>query len=331
MTTTKWGILGTGKIARTLLTAIGEAENAEAVFIASRDPEKARALADEFGVARVGTYDELLEDAEVEAVYNSFPNSLHPEWSIKCARAKKHILCEKPLSLYTARVEEMFQVAREEGVLAMEAFMFRFHPQWPRLQQILNEGTIGKVRLLRSAFSFCMDDFSDARFSTEMEGGALSDVGTYCVNYSRTVAKMTNPDAVPIAVFAQAQFYQGETKNVDEILSGSIRFSDGLLAQFFCGLRAGFIGDTEVFGEAGVIKLPNPWFGGEEGEMIVNGEKVEFPGAKNYVLEVEHFSNAIQKGLKMEELFLTPEDSIMNVRVLEAMLKSAREGREVAV
>ena len=331
MTTTKWGVLGTGKIARTLLTAIGEAENAEAVFIASRDPEKARIMADEFGVARAGTYDQLLEDAEVEAVYNSFPNSLHPEWSIKCARAKKHILCEKPLSLYTARVEEMFQVAREEGVLAMEAFMFRFHPQWPRLQQILDDGAIGKVRLLRSAFSFCMDDFNDARFSTEMEGGALSDVGTYCVNYSRTVAKMINPNAVPVAVFAQAQFYQNETENVDEVLSGMIRFRDGLLAQFFCGLRAGYIGDTEVFGEGGVIKLPNPWFGGEEGEMIVNGEKIEFPGAKNYVLEVEHFSDAIQKGLKMEELFLTPEDSIMNVRVLEAILKSAREGCEVEV
>ena len=331
MTSTKWGILGTGKIARTLLKAIGDSSNAEAVFIASRDAQKARALADEFGVARAGTYDELLLDEEVEAVYNSFPNSLHPEWSIKCARAKKHVLCEKPASLYAWRVEEMFDVARVEGVLVMEAFMYRFHPQWARLQQILDEDTIGKVRLLRSAFTFTMDDFSDARFSFDMEGGALSDVGTYCVNFSRTAAKMANPQAVPVAVFAHAQFHENKTENVDEVLSGVIRFNDGLLAQFFCGLRASFIGDTEIFGETGKIKMPDPWFGGETGQIILNDESLEFPGANNYVLEVEHFSNAIQNKISIDELFLTPQDSIINARVLEALLQSAREGREVAI
>ncbi len=327
----KWGVLGTGHITRKLIEAIQKSSNAQVTMIGGRNAEKARALADEYNIARAGNFDDLLNDGEVLAIYNATPNGLHAEWTIKACAAKKHTLCEKPMSLLPAEVEAIFDAARENGVLVMEAFMYRFHPQWQRVAEVLASGRIGRVRHLRAIFSFFSGDFSNIRFSRELQGGALADVGCYCVNFARTVAAMCDPHSQPVAVSAMAQ-WQGYPNNVDEILSGALRFSDGVTAEIFCGLRANAGGFAEIFGEKGKLEIPNPWFGGETGSLVVHAEgeteTLEFAGANNYILEVEHFSRAIAGG---EELFLSPDDALANARVLDALLRSAREGREIEV
>src|SRR5262245_19594215 len=239
----RWGVISTGWVARTFIGALRASDEAQVVAVASRASERATALATELGVPRAyGASAELLADPEVEAVYIGLPNSLHAEWTIACARAGKHVLCEKPLATSRAEAETMFEAARDAGVWLMEAFMYRFHPQTLKVQELIAEGAIGEVRLIRSTFSFTVADPNNVRLSAELAGGALMDVGCYAVNFARMVA-----GAAPEHVAAVARW---APSGVDEMLAGTLEYPGGAVAQITCSLNASRVHSAHVIGSA---------------------------------------------------------------------------------
>lgn len=325
----KWGVLGTGRIARTLLRALRDADGVEAYAVASRDIPKAQDMAREFGVPKAYSYDGLLRDPEVEVVYNSLPNGLHAQWSIKAARAGKHVLCEKPLAVTVREADRMIEAARDNNVLLMEAFMYRFHAQWARVAEIVREGDIGDVRFARAAFSFVMNNPDDIRYDPRLGPGALMDVGCYCINFLRFAAGIQNPGAEPEAVLAAAHF-RDEDRKIDETVAGTLRFPNDVLGQFVCSFRMSGGAMAEIVGSKGRIEIPNPWLPGNTTQLVIasGGETrtEEVAGSDNYVAEVEHFSRCVMSGTP---LLLPPSDARANMAVIEALRKSARSGREV--
>ena len=185
----RFGILGCGGIAGVFAEAVrSESKAAQIAAAASRDRQKAQAWAAERGISKACTYEELLEDPEIDAVYIALPNSLHAEWIARCAEAGKHILCEKPLTRTAAEAEEAVRKAEEAGVVLIEAFIYRFHPQTARIRELLDEGAIGPLRHVEAAFSYALDEEGRAqniRTSAELAGGALMDVGCYCISFAR--------------------------------------------------------------------------------------------------------------------------------------------------
>ncbi|MDX6388880.1 MAG: hypothetical protein QOD85_2682, partial [Gaiellaceae bacterium] len=185
----RWGILSTARINHAVLEPARVTDKAEVIAVASRAAARAKDYAAEHGVERAyGSYEELLADPDVEAVYNSLPNSLHVDWSIRALEAGKHVLVEKPFSRHPAEVERAFAVAEKAGLLVMEAFMYRHHPQTRKLEEVVSSGAIGELRQLRSTFSFTLDKPDDIRWRPELDGGALMDLGCYCVSAFRLLA-----------------------------------------------------------------------------------------------------------------------------------------------
>ena len=209
----RWGFLSTANINDKLLPGAQASPDVDVVAVASRDAGRAEAYARERGIERAyGSYEELLADPEVEAVYISLPNSMHVEWSIRALEAGKHVLCEKPLSRHPEDVERAFDAAEKADRILMEAFMYRHNPQTKRLVELVEGGAIGRLRLVRAAFSFPLDDASNVRLNAELEGGALMDVGCYCVSGSRLLA------GEPEAVYGEQV---AATSGVDELFSGN--------------------------------------------------------------------------------------------------------------
>jgi xylose dehydrogenase (NAD/NADP) len=226
MTPIRWGILSTAHINRKLLAGAALSSEVDVVAVGSRDLARARTFADEHAVpAAYGSYEELLADPDVEAVYNPLPNTLHCEWSIKALEAGKHVLCEKPMSSDPGEVEAAFDAAERTGFLLTEAFMYRHHPQAKRLAALVAEGAIGDLRVIRSVFSYGLFDESNIRLRTDVDGGSLMDVGCYCISGARLLA------GEPEAVFGRA--YVGPT-GTDWAFTGSLRFSGDVLALFDC-------------------------------------------------------------------------------------------------
>ena len=322
---TRWGILGTGRIAGVLAEAIRQSDYCELAAVGSRDGARAAAFAAEQGAARsYGSYDELLADAEVQFVYNSLPNSLHHEWTIKAAEAGKHILCEKPLAVTIAEAEAMFAAAEAGGVLLMEAFMYRCHPQTARLRALVADGEIGELRLIHSTFSFSVTDAANIRLSAPLAGGGLMDVGCYCLNFSRTMA-----GAEPASAFAVARF--GQDTGVDEHLAGTLAFPGGAIAQFDVGVKSAGRACAEIVGSEGRILVPNPWKPAEQSVITIEGKhprELQFDAKSSYVLEVDHFAQCVTAGAQPE---VSKADSIANTAAICAVLQSAREGRPVAL
>jgi D-xylose 1-dehydrogenase (NADP+, D-xylono-1,5-lactone-forming) len=320
----KWGLLSTANINRKLLAGARGTDEATVVAVASRDRSRAEGFAREHGIERaLGSYEELLEDPEVEAIYNPLPNSLHVPWSVRALEAGKHVLCEKPLTRRPAEVEEVFGAAERSGRLLAEAFMWRHHPQTRRLRELLDEGVIGRLRLIRAAFSFPLRDPEDIRLNGELDGGGLMDVGCYCVSGSRFVAA-----AEPERVSAE-QVIGG--RGVDIALSATLRFPDDVLAQFDCGLSVGHRHELEAIGEEGSLYLADPWHGRAPGIRLTRGEEVEsieIAAANPYSHELENFARAVRGE---EPPLLGVEDARGQVRTIAALYASAGSGRAVAL
>ncbi|MCJ7625863.1 MAG: Gfo/Idh/MocA family oxidoreductase, partial [Anaerolineaceae bacterium] len=226
----RWGIISTANIGKwAVIPAIQASSNGEVVAVASRDAQKGETFAAELGIPRsFSSYEALLEDAEIDAIYNPLPNSMHLEWSIKAAEKGIHVLCEKPLALDAAECDKMQAAADANGVKLMEAFMYRFHPQTEKVVELVREGVLGELRFIHSAFTFRLTRPENIRWDPDLGGGALMDVGSYCVNISRTVAGQE-----PVEVQAFARW---SPSGVDEQLAGTMRFESGVLAQFDCAL-----------------------------------------------------------------------------------------------
>ncbi len=256
-------------------------------------------------------------------MYIPLPNHLHREWTIWAAQAGKHVLCEKPLALNAAEAEQMAAACAEAGVVLLEAFMYRFHPQTVRLKQLVQEGAIGPVRLVRGGFSFFMSSPENIRWFPEMGGGALMDVGCYPISLTRWLL-----DAEPVVAFASAVW---SASGVDETLVGMLRFPDDQQLLFDCSFRAAGGQSVTIIGEEGRIEVPVAFLHGlgRTQVHIQRGGRVEtmhFGPADEYQLMIEAFGRAALEG---EPLPVTPADAIANMRAIDALLRSAREGAPV--
>ncbi len=249
----RWGILGTGNIARQFAGGVASAQRSEVVAVGSRSMESAGAFARAHGIPAAGTsYSALLNDPNVDAVYNSLPNSMHHEWTIAALRAGKHVLCEKPFAVTVAEAQEMFDVARQCGKLVIEAFMYRCHPLMHAVQEAVADGAIGQVKFIRTSFCYRTTKVAgNVRFDPSLAGGCLMDVGCYCINFSRLFA-----GCEPSRVTAYA--HRHET-GVDDMFAGAMEFPNGILATFACGMSAQADNTATINGTDGFIEIPVPW------------------------------------------------------------------------
>jgi predicted dehydrogenase len=313
----RWGILSTARINDKLLAGAREADGVEVVAVGSRDHARGRDFADRHGIGRVhGSYEELLADDDVEAVYIPLPNSLHVPWSIKALEAGKHVLCEKPMSRRTADVEAAFDAADRAGRRLMEAFMWRYHPQTEALARLAGE--IGPLRVVRTAFGFMIPaaDSGNVRLQGDLDGGALMDVGCYCLSGLRLLL------GEPAAVAGQ-QVTGGN--GVDVRFAGALRFEGGALGTFDCGFDVPLRGSIEVVGAEGTLVARDPWHGVGPALTLARGdgppEPVTVVAANPYRLELEDLSRAIRN--PAHEPRLGRDDAVGQARAIEMLYAAA--------
>jgi D-xylose 1-dehydrogenase (NADP+, D-xylono-1,5-lactone-forming) len=310
----RWGILSTARINHAVLEPARITDKAEVIAVASRDSARAKRYATEQGVERAyGSYDELLADPDVEAVYNSLPNSFHVDWSIRALEAGKHVLVEKPLGRRPQEVEQAYEIAAKNGLFLMEAFMYRHHPQTHRLQQVVRSDAIGELRQVRAVFSFMLDDPTDVRLRPELDGGSLMDLGCYCVGISRLLA------GEPELVFGRQRL--GPT-GVDLGFTGVLQFPGDVLGEFHCAFDLPAESGVEAIGSNGRVVAREPFRC--LGDIEVNGERIEVDGVDRYLLQLENLSEAIRG---QAEPLLGRADALSQARTIAALYRSAETGQ----
>ena len=321
--TLRWGTISTANIGRAAVNpAIQASRHGELLAVASRNEEQARAFAESGSISSYyGCYQALLDAPDIDAGYIPLPNSMHLEWTRRAAEAGKHVLCEKPLGLDEAECVEMEAAASANGVRLMEAFMYRFHPRIGQALDLVAAGTIGSLRMIRSSFTFRLGRPDDIRWDPELGGGALMDVGCYCVNVSRTFA-----GAEPLEVQATANWTD---RNVDRELTAILRFPDGVLAHFDCALSLERNERCELAGTDGRIELPNTFLTGTADvpiQVIAPGRDPEtevVPGQDEYRLMVELFADCV---LDNKPFRYPAREAALNLRTIDALYRSARAG-----
>jgi predicted dehydrogenase len=319
----RWGVLSVANIGvRAVIPAMLRSRNGQLVGIASRDLSRAKEAAHQLGIPRAhGSYQALLDDPEIQAVYIPLPNSMHREWTLRAAASGKHVLCEKPLGTTATECQEMIAACRQHGVTLMEAFMYRFHPRTQRVAQLAATGAVGGPRLVRVAFTFAArDPLTNIRFKPELGGGALYDVGCYGINASRMIL------GEPVEVFASG--YIGAS-GVDELVGAILRFPGDRLAIVDCGMILPQRQEYEVVGTAGRLAVRAAFLPGTADAEIDLTQGTErsterIPGVDQYQCMVEHFGDVLLEGATLQ---LPPEDAVANLRVIEAALTSLRSRR----
>jgi predicted dehydrogenase len=323
----RWGVLGVGYIAPQFARDVPQSRFGTLTAVASRDAARAAELAAAHGAAKhFGSYQELLDDDEVDAVYIALPNHLHLEWTEKSARAGKHILCEKPIALNAAEAARASRSAEEHGVTLLEGYMYRAHPQMAELARLLHNGAIGEVRVMESSFGGHMHGgYDNYRMQRAAGGGALMDLGCYGLSLSRLVAGIGSGRrfAEPVSVKATARI--GEKSQVDEWGVGIFEFENGLISSISCGNQVDIPSIARLWGTEGSITISNPWqpeIGGRAPELIIQrGDTVEsrvVPSDRPlYALEVDAFAEYVRTGsvpLPVMDL----ADSLGNMRALDS-------------
>jgi xylose dehydrogenase (NAD/NADP) len=313
-----WGLLSTAPINTLILEGVRASDRVEVVAVGSRDRARAEAYAREHGIPRAhGSYDALLADPEVEAVYISVPNGLHVEWTMRALEAGKHVLCEKPFSRHSAPVEQAFAYAESEGLVLSEGFMWRHHPQTARLAELVTNGAIGPLRIVRAAFSFPLAierSPDDARFNADLDGGAMMDIGCYCISAIRFLAG--EPESL------SAKQVIGPT-GVDVVFAGTLRHAEDVVSHFDCSFVVPRRSELEVFGEEGSLSVATPFVIRSPGiELRRDGEieRIEVEEANSYRLELENVSDAIRGEAP---LLLGREDAVGQARTVEALYRAA--------
>jgi xylose dehydrogenase (NAD/NADP) len=323
------GVLGAAAIARAFIAGVAPSRTVKVTAVASRDLAKAERFAKDTGIARaLGSYEALLADPAIDAVYNPLPNTLHAEWSIRAADAGKHVLCEKPLAMNEAEAVAMFAAARRHKVHLVEAYPYRAQPQTQKLAELVAAGAIGRIRLIRASFGVNFTDPSNIRLKPDVGGGALLDAGSYAVSLVRLVA-----GARPERVSAVAQWTE---TGVDNSTVATLEFAGGLLAQVSCSFATGYHRHALVSGDAGTIEttyLNHPPVGGPPTVHVRRGTKVtdaietiEVAGGNGFLAEAESFRALVAHG-PAHWTGATPEESVDIAATLEAILSSARSGR----
>lgn len=327
----RWGVLGTARIANLVVEGMRRSPNSELTAIASRDPDAARAWAAERNVPHAfGTYDDMLASDAIDAVYIPLPNALHKEWTIRAAHLGKHVLCEKPLASNAEEVREIIAARDATGVKIMEAFMYRFHPQIPRMKQLLDGGAIGDIKVVRATFGFYLQRDNDVRMSKELAGGSLMDVGCYCVNVANLITGV-----LPSSVTASANWAES---GVDAGLVGTLEYPGGILATIDSSFELGTNKQqwVQVSGTHGLLSVPVPFNPTDQDATIsispaddrTPPEQITVPGAYHYERMVTHFAASVLEGAPIG---YTLEESLGNMRVLDALAAAARTGQRVEI
>jgi predicted dehydrogenase len=331
-TVLRWGVLSTANIAiLKVIPGIRKAARCELAAIASRDAVLARDVADRLGIPKAhGTYEALLSDPDVDAIYIPLPNHLHAEWTIAAVGAGKHVLCEKPLALTVADAERMIEAARAAGVHLMEAFMYRHHPSWVAAVDLVRAGRIGRLTAVQTWFSFFNDDASNIRNVLDFGGGALFDIGCYAVNLSRLLF-----EGEPTRVAASLR--RDPTSGVDVLTSAVLDFDDGIAA-FTCSTRVETDQRVDIYGTEGRITIAIPFnippdratrifvTAGGDPPVAPTTDVLEFATADPYAVEFEQFAAAV---LEDRPTPVPPEDAVANLRVIEAIFAAADQGLAV--
>ncbi len=319
MTTTdrvRWGILGTARINDSILDGARGSARAEIVAVASRDAGHAAAYAAQHGISIAhGSYEALLADPSIEAVYISLPNSLHHPWTMAALRAGKHVLCEKPYSRRPADVEEAFDLAEARGLVLAEAFMWRQTPLVSRL--VAELPSVGTLQLVRASFSFHLRDEGDIRVRADLDGGSLMDVGCYTVSAARLLA-----GEEPAEVLGASEV---DAAGVDRRFAGILRFPGGVIAQIASGLTTDHRG-IDAIGMEGSFRLPDPWHGRPSAIVRGDGQTVELDRSDPYALEIDDLSGAIRDG---RAPLLGRADALGQSRTIAALYEAAATGRAV--
>jgi D-xylose 1-dehydrogenase (NADP+, D-xylono-1,5-lactone-forming) len=318
----KWGLLSTALINEAILAGAAETSDVDVIAVASRDEERARSYADEHGLERsYGSYEGLLADPDVEAVYVSLPNSLHVEWTLKALESGKHVLVEKPFSKHPDQVEEAFNRADAADLVLSEGFMWRHHPQTRRLVELIDEGVAGRIRVVRTTFAFDLATergTGDTRFDPALDGGALMDVGCYCISGLRLVA------GEPVR--ARGEQVVGPS-GVDVVFTGALAFADGILGHFDCGFVVPRRAGLEVVGEEATIVVPDPFTPRTLGIDVLRPgsepERIAIEPANSYRLELENVNAAIRGEAP---LLLGREDALGQARTIDQLYRSAGAG-----
>lgn len=321
----KWGILGTAEISETVIPALGESRGSTVTAVASRDEARAEAWAKRFGIPRAfGTYEDLLRSGTIDAVYLPLPNSLHAEWTVRSLEAGLPVLCEKPLAVNAAEARVVAEVSRQTGLPVMEGFMYRFHPLYRRLTDIIAQGTIGKVSTIDAVFTFLLDDPGSIVASPGLAGGALLDVGCYPVSAARL---LTGEEPVRVSAFERRD-------GVDRVMTGHLDFPGGVLARFETSIASAERHRLEVAGTLASLLVEDPWVPGT-GDVSIRiqqrdqeDEVVKVEGAHIWRLQFEHFAEVV-RGSERPQWPL--EDAVSNLCVLDALASSARQGRVVSL
>lgn len=322
----RWGLLSTANINRKVIPSIKSSRRNELLAVASRDETRARAYAQEWGIPRAyGSYEAFLQDPEIDVIYNSLPNSLHAEWTIKALQAGKHVLCEKPIALSLQEFDDMAGTALQTGKVLAEAFMYRHHPQTSKVKALVNNGHIGELRLIRGNFSFnLLDRPENVRLDQTLGGGCLWDIGCYPVSYARYLV-----GSEPVEAFG---WQETHTSGVDIHFVGQLRFAGDIFAQFDSSFRTVFRTHLEVVGSQGSISISRPFTPAkaEAIQLSRDGKVEKYPirAQELYRGEIENMADAVLEGQPSQ---VSLADSRGNTASLLALLESAKTGKPILV
>ncbi|GAB2694430.1 Gfo/Idh/MocA family protein [Paenibacillus thermoaerophilus] len=326
----RWGILGCASIARrAVVPGIRASRTGVVAAVASRSLDKAEAFAEAAGIPQAyGSYEALLDDPDIDAVYIPLPNHLHKEWTIRAAQAGKHVLCEKPAALNADEAREMVEACRQAGVHFAEAFMYRHHPRYRRIREIIASGEIGAIRGIHGAFTFNnAGDSANVRYRRDWGGGSLYDVGVYPISAARYILG-TEPEAATVHAY-----FSPEHDGVDMMASGLIEFHGSVALTFDCGMWAHGRNTLEILGTEGRIELPSAYVCPPDRpsafDVVVRGERrtETMPAVNQYALQADDFAEAVWGGAAL----FPADDAVRGMAVIDACLKSARERARVAL
>ena len=321
----RWGLLSTAHINRALIPPLKASKRNRLVAVASRSQATAENYAHQRKIPRaLGSYDALLNDPGIDVIYNSLPNGLHAEWTIKALQAGKHVLCEKPMALSLAEMEAIQAASQQTGRVVAEAFMYRHHPQTLKVKQMVADGLLGKLQMIKGSFTFMLAREGDVRLDQGLGGGSIWDVGCYPISYARMIAGVE-----PLEVFGWQVTGQS---GIDMSFIGQMRFPDDVHAQFDCSFASPFHAFMEIVGTEGTLNIPVPFKPGKKEKIYFSHanktEKQEIKGQELYIGEVEDMADAILLGQPPR---VSLEDSRGNAAAILALLASARSGKPVAL
>jgi D-xylose 1-dehydrogenase (NADP+, D-xylono-1,5-lactone-forming) len=324
--TLRWGLISTARINRSLIPPIKASKRSSLIAVASRSEEKAATYAREWEIPKAyGSYDELLNDSEIDIVYIPLPNSMHAEWSIRAAEAGKHVLCEKPLALSLEEVDGIINAAEKAGIIAAEAFMYRYHLQTLKVKELVETGQIGDLLVIRGSFTFNLDRPGDVRLDPALGGGSLWDVGCYPLSYACYIA-----GSPPTEVFGRQ--VTGET-GIDQVFSAQLSFSNDVFAHFDCSFRIPYQTYMEILGSEAILRVNHP-FKPEERETLIlksragKEKKILVRGPDAYVGEVQSMEAAVLDNRPPDRSLRESRETVASIL---ALLESARRGTPVGL